>query len=156
MTKLLLCFAGCFILNFSFAQSVVPEVVSTSGTSYNNGSSQIDWTLGETVTSTYTGSDMLTQGFHQPNLTITSLNDSETECSVAIFPNPSTDFVQLQFKDPKEIFVVELFTVDGKLLESKQTSSALKLDMMNYKAGTYLLSVKNKSAKSKSFRIVKS
>lgn len=159
MNKLFLCFAACSSINFSLAQSVSPQVISTSGTSYNNGTSQLDWTLGERVTSTYNaGSDIMTQGFHQPNLIITSLNDPETDYSVNIFPNPSTELINLKFKNLKDILTVELFSADGKLLLSKQTDMAaeLQFNMLEYSPGIYLLSIKNKESEIKSYRIVKS
>lgn len=158
MTKLLLCFAACFAINFTFSQSIAPEVISTSGTSFNNGTSQLDWTLGEPVTAAFnTGSDVLTQGFHQPNLTITSINDPQTDYSVSIFPNPSTDLIHLEFKNTKGDLTIQLFSVDGKLLESKkaETDSMLQIIMTGHKTGTYILSIKDGQSKIRSYRIVK-
>jgi hypothetical protein len=158
MTKLLFCLASCFILNFSLAQSVAPEVISTSGNSFNSGVSQLDWTLGEPATLTHnTGSNNLTQGFHQPNLSVTAINTIETTFSVDIFPNPSTDHIQILFKDLKTNVTIELFTSDGKLLESKKINdNEIRLDMSSYKAGAYLLSVKEEHSKTKNYQVIKS
>lgn len=140
------------------AQSVSPEVIATAGTSFNDGISQIDWTLGEPVTSTFTsGSEMLTQGFHQPNLLTTSINNVETNYSLLVYPNPSIDFIQLQFQNLKEAVTVDLLSSDGKLLQSKtsNTSSVLQMDMTKYTAGTYLLSVKDSQSKIKTYQVIK-
>jgi membrane-bound inhibitor of C-type lysozyme len=156
--KLLFCFSACFIFSFSFAQSIAPEVISTSGNSFNSGASQLDWTLGESATATFNaGSDMLTQGFHQPNLIITSISDIQTDYSVNIFPNPSTDLIHLEFKNTKGDLVIQLFAIDGKLLESRrtETSSPLEIMMTKYEAGTYILSIKDDQSKVRSYRIVK-
>ncbi|MEL7163603.1 MAG: hypothetical protein AAFN92_22790 [Bacteroidota bacterium] len=48
------------------AQSVTPEVVAPAGTTFTNGTISLEWTLGEIMTETFTGSVVLTQGFHQP------------------------------------------------------------------------------------------
>ena len=142
----------------AIAQSVSPDVIATSGTSFNNGISQLDWTLGEPVTATFSaGSDMLTQGFHQPNLLATSINNVETDYSLLVFPNPSIDNIQLQFQNLKEAVVVELMSSDGKLLQSKEvkTENELQIDMSKFSAGTYLLSVKDSHSKVKTYQIIK-
>lgn len=156
MKKLLLLFA-CFSFNYIAAQTLAPDVITTSGTSFNNGGSQLDWTLGEPVTATYNSSgNMLTQGFHQPNLLITSVENQETAYSVDVFPNPAIDYVQLQFKNLKEELLIELFAADGKLLESKQTITDIQFSMINYPAGAYLLSVKSGQSKIKTYKVIKS
>ncbi len=142
----------------AIAQSISPDVVATSGTSFNDGTSQLDWTLGETVTSNFTaGSDMLTQGFHQPNLLATSINNVETDYSVLVFPNPSIDFIQLQFQNLKQTVTIELFSADGKLLQSKEvnTGNEFQMDMSKYSASTYLLSFKDSHSKVKTYQIIK-
>lgn len=59
----------CFTLTclFVFSQSLSPEVISSSGDHFQNAGGSISWTLGETVTETFTGASIvLTQGFQQP------------------------------------------------------------------------------------------
>jgi hypothetical protein len=156
-----------FILLFSLgtlsmqlsAQTLAPDVIATSGTSFTDGTSQLDWTLGEPVTATLiSGSSMITQGFHQPDLLVTSVTDAPADYSVTVFPNPTIESIQLQFQDLKENVIIELHSVDGKLLQSKQlkASISLQLDLSNYAAGTYLLSVKDDHSKIKTFQVIKS
>lgn len=157
MKKFLLFLILCCSLNFSSAQSVVPEVITTSGSSFNNGTSQLDWTLGEPATATLdNGNNTITQGFHQPNLLITSVNEPETAYAVNVFPNPATEQVQLQFKNLKEDLTVELLSADGRLLETKEGTGDLQFSMIAYPAGTYLLSVKSKQSKTRTYKIIKS
>ena len=157
MKKILLLFVAISVKTV-IAQSVSPDVIATSGTSFSDGTSQLDWTLGEPATSTFTsGSDMLTQGFHQPNLLATSINNIETNYSLLVYPNPSIDFIQLQFQNLKEAVTVDLLSSDGKLLQSKaaNSTSELQMDMSKYAAGTYLLSVKDSHSKVKTYQIIK-
>lgn len=157
MKKLLLLFVAISVKT-AIAQSVSPDVIATSGTSFNDGTSQLDWTLGEPVTATFiVGSDLLTQGFHQPNLLATSMNNVETNYSLLVFPNPTIDNIQLQFQNLKEAVTVELVSTDGKQLQSKEISSVgeLQIDMSKYAAGTYLLSVKDSHSKVKTYQIIK-
>ncbi len=157
MKKFILLFVALTVKTV-IAQSVSPNLIATSGTSFNDGTSQLDWTMGEPVTVTFAvGSDMLTQGFQQPNLLATSINNVETDYSVLVFPNPSIDFIQLQFHNLKQILTIDLFSSDGKLLQSKEvnTVSELQIDMSKYAAGTYLLSVKDSNSKIKTYQVIK-
>lgn len=156
MKRLLLLCICCFLFGFSNAQSLAPSVVGFSGSSFSNATSQLDWTAGETVTNTLSaGSNMLTQGFHQPNLTITAINEAATDYSVTVFPNPAVDLVHLQFNNTHNV-TVELFSIQGKLLRSVNAENHLEIPMTEYKAGTYLLTIQDQSAKVKTYRIVKS
>ncbi|OQX82230.1 MAG: hypothetical protein B6D64_00925 [Bacteroidetes bacterium 4484_276] len=50
-----------------YGQSVSPEVIATSGGYFENAEISLSWTLGETVTETFSsGNVTLTQGFQQP------------------------------------------------------------------------------------------
>lgn len=157
MKKFLLLFAAISV-KAAMAQSLSPDVIATSGTSFNNGTSQLDWTLGEPATSAFAaGTDMLTQGFHQPNLLATTINNVETDYSLLVYPNPSIDYIQLQFQNLKDVVTIHLLSSDGKLLHSQElkTSSNLQIDMSKSAAGTYLLSVKDKHSKVKTYQVVK-
>lgn len=157
MKKILLLF---FAVSFrtATAQSLSPDVIATSGSSFNDGTSQLDWTLGEPFTSTFSaGSDVLTQGFHQPNLLATAINNIETDYSLLVYPNPSIDYIQLQFQNLKNTVTIQLLSSDGKLLQSQElkTTAELQIDMSKYAAGTYLLSVKDNQSKVKTYQVVK-
>ncbi|OFY86388.1 MAG: hypothetical protein A3F72_11350 [Bacteroidetes bacterium RIFCSPLOWO2_12_FULL_35_15] len=154
--KILLLFAG-FTFNFSVAQTTSPSIISSSGTNFSNGTSQLDFTLGETTTSTVTdGTTILSQGFHQPNLLITSIN-SETNYNITVFPNPATDVLQVQFDKLNQFVTIELYSGEGKLLRSQQVSTGInyQLNMSSYASGTYLLTVKDEASKMKTFQIIK-
>lgn len=142
------------------AQTVAPDVISTSGTSFSNGAGQLDWTLGEPVISNFSvGSNVLTQGFHQPNLVITSVNDPQLNFSLNIFPNPAIDILHLKFDELKEQVIVELYSSEGKLIQlQKVNSSEMEIDMSKLSPGTYLLSVKSSifGIDNKTYKIIKS
>lgn len=55
------------------AQNVTPEVVASAGETFANEWLSLEWTLGEVMTETYSGSAVLTQGFHQPELEVAAL-----------------------------------------------------------------------------------
>jgi hypothetical protein len=81
---------ACLLLTHgSFAQTTSPNVISTAGSSTQNGSVIIDQTIGEPLTTTHvSGSNTLTQGFEQP--VVSSVGISEWESAqVQLFPNPA-------------------------------------------------------------------
>ena len=150
-----------FILFASFpaiiaAQSLTPEVIASSGSTFTDGTSQLDWTLGEPATSSFTaGSDLLTQGFHQPQLLITTIDAIET-ISVSVFPNPTISNLNIQFTDAKAHCIAELYTAEGKLLISKAYTNTkeFQIEMATYTAGNYILYIKENNKKS-SYKISK-
>ncbi|CAN5424819.1 hypothetical protein BH10BAC1_BH10BAC1_18510 [soil metagenome] len=156
MKKTLLLFA-VFYVSTTNAQSISPEVIATSGTTFSDGTNTLDWTLGEPATNTFNaGSDMLTQGFHQPELMVTAIETLEP-ASLSVFPNPTISSLNVQFATQQNVCKVELFTMEGKLLESKiYNNTALSvIDMHDYTAGNYLLYITDNNKKCSSFKIIK-
>jgi hypothetical protein len=143
---------------FVYSQSLVPDVVATSGSTFSNGTSQLDWTLGEPATFTFTaGSTTLTQGFHQPNLLITALPASANDFLVNIFPNPVTDQVQLQMDAPKEDLKVVLTGADGKLILSMRADKLanITIPMETLPGGTYFISLSGAQISTSTYKVIK-
>ena len=63
----------------------------------------------------------------------------EHTVEVTIAPNPTTDWIQLTYDDPR-IAHIELYSMDGKRLFSEK--KVTKVDVSNYTSGTYMLLVK--------------
>ena len=144
--------------NYSVAQSLSPQIISSSGTSFTNGSNQLDWTLSELSTSSLTnGSNSLTQGFHQANLNVTSIDNFDDAYSVTIYPNPAIDLLQIQFEKPNENNLIELYSTAGTLLLTQEShyETLCQIDMSKCGIGTYLVKIHNKNTKGKSYQIVK-
>ncbi len=143
---------------FLLAASVnAQEVISSQGNSYSNATHTIDYTIGEPVTATVSnGTNDLTQGFHQTNLTITSVEDLDANILVNLFPNPTSEFVNVTV-DKYEDLTLRLFGADGKLIKEvvlKQSLTSVK--MTEYADGVYLLTlIHNKDQKIKTFKIIK-
>ncbi len=157
MKKLLLSLFVCSTASFSFAQELTPEVISTAGTSMTDGTTVLDFTIGEPVTATFdNGTNIATQGFHQNDMLITSLDELVSN-DFTVYPNPTVDVVNIQFAKPNEMNVIELFSVEGKLLSSQSVNSSTisQVNMTTYSSGTYLLKVRNTVAKDFTFRVVK-
>jgi len=77
--KKLLIFNAYFLMSLAmYGQSQPQQVIASSGGSGSSGDVSMGWTLGETVIATFsTGSAILTQGFHQPGLTVTAISTTD-------------------------------------------------------------------------------
>lgn len=147
-----------YIVQQGVAQSLAPVVLSSAGSSFTNSSNQLDWTLGEPATSTLNdGTDISTQGFHQSNLNITSVDNFDTNFGITVFPNPAIDLLHIQFEKINENNLIELYTSDGKLILTQSAGNKIlcQIDMDKFDNGTYLVKIYNKNTLGKSYRIVK-
>ena len=157
-TKTISLFLFCLALTELKAQTLTPQVLSTAGTSFVSGTNVLDWTLGEPATFTLNnGTNLLTQGFHQNDLLTTPVDNLDNSFGVTVFPNPTADFVQIQFDKATDNSLIELFSIEGNLLlsETKSSTTISQIDMSKYANGTYLLKLSNKNAKGKSYQIIK-
>jgi hypothetical protein len=139
-------------------QSLAPELISSSGGHGQSAQTQLSWSVGEPVISTLSNSNnTLTQGFHQPQIVVTSLESTADWMELKIFPNPATDLVILQIDEVgvSSITRFELFDLQGKsITKGNVTTTRTEIPAGNLAAGQYVLRVSN-SQKVKSFQIIK-
>lgn len=113
-TLVLLC-SVMWIYNLN-AQSVSPQVIAPAGESFRGNTAQIDWTIGELAITTLQNSEgLVTQGFHQSNLIISSINKLPKEIGdIQVYPNPTTELLnmKLNFKQNRR-FNIRLFDLNG-------------------------------------------
>jgi hypothetical protein len=159
MKKQLLTLAAFALLGTLKAQSVMPQVVSSSGGSGQNAQGSLDWTIGEPVTATVTdGTSTLTQGFQQPTLLIaTAQNDNNLNSNLLVYPNPTADFVMVKFDANKEQQInFKIFDIAGKLInEGKATSANPKISFQGLASGQYSVSLISADLKTQNVSIIK-
>lgn len=135
------------------AQSIERQVIASSGNSLANSSGSIEFTIAETVTQNMSSANYnLSNGFHQPSIVVTAVNQMNSLDGIRIFPNPSSQWLVVQFNKLPSSTLLELFDVDGKLLQSSyanelQTTLSLK-DLAN---GAYYLKINS----SRVYKIIK-
>lgn len=127
------------------AQSSSPEIVSSAGETYQGSSMQIDWTLGELAIITVQNSfNQISQGFHQPNYMITSVNELPQKIgTIEVYPNPTFDRIEmkLNFEQSRDV-KIQLIDINGRLIWSmKQTGNQIEQekDIRNLSNGKYFL-----------------
>ena len=128
-----------------FQDALCQQVISPAGATYQGSSIQLSWTLGETMSGTFTGTSVtLTQGFHQGKLSITSVEpDINSIISVSVYPNPVNDKLKIEFTEFQENkHCFELTDIKGStILKGVILSSPHSIDMKSVKCGIYLLKV---------------
>lgn len=142
--------------NFSYAQ----QVLSSSGASGQNSSGSISYSLGELVIDTkVNGTTIITQGFQQTQIIVTAIAEpSVTGFSMAVFPNPTNDFVTLKIENG-EILNLEfvLFDSHGRfLLKEQLTGSEKKVSFEQLNPGAYFIKIVENGMELQTFKIVKS
>jgi hypothetical protein len=133
------------------------EVITTSGGSLKNNNTVANWTIGETIIETISDINAtVTSGFNQPGLKITTLAESiKSNVELSIFPNPTSQFVNIKYGGQLPI-KARILTIDGKvlsILEIKEQPS--QLDFSDKKSGVYIIEITDKSGISNKYRIVK-
>jgi len=146
---------SCFSL-VTHAQSLTPTVYSSAGNHYTNGTGQMSYTIGEPFTSTYSGSVVVTQGFHQPDQNGSGIGE-HSDFIFSVFPNPSSGQVLIQTTQTSiQEFNLELINNLGQVIASKKINAdKTELDISMLAAGTYHLRITYLNNKTNSFTLVK-
>ncbi len=153
-------FSAVFLLGFALTGLQAQESLNTTGGNASGSGGAVSYSIGQVVYTTHTSTDgTLTQGVQQPyEILVTGIEDIKgISLTMAIYPNPTTDFLQLsiakgQFKD----LSYQLFDINGKLLQNKQLINVdTYIDMSAYVASTYFVSVLKCGQPIKEFKVIK-
>lgn len=138
--------------------SLSQSIISTAGNTSIYEDLTIDFTVGEIITQTYKGNTIdATQGFHQPNLRITAISYPDPIYDIRLFPNPTEDFVILEFPKLDQDYSIELYDTSGKLIFKEQIHQIeTYIDVSELAAAVYFLRVHGPNKiKLKIYKIVK-
>ncbi|MDD3877078.1 MAG: T9SS type A sorting domain-containing protein [Bacteroidales bacterium] len=148
-----------FLGSTVFGQTIQNSVISSAGGSASSGNVKMDFTLGETVIETVSASgNTLTQGFHQTNLTLVAIVNIELFPEISVYPNPTTELVNLDIPANYSLLDIRMYDLNGKLLRTIANASGLvTFDVRDLAKGTYYLQVINpQNNELKTFRLIKS
>lgn len=149
MKKIKLSLLGVGLTATVQAQSVSPDVIASSGDHFEASGVQLSWTIGESIMETVeSGSNIITQGFHQTNLMVTDVEEQNlSDIGVNVFPNPTVDQLTVALKNNSQVLNLELYDMSGKQLARERIGAAqdrIQLDFSSYAAAYYLLKVYSK------------
>lgn len=144
------------------AQSISPDVIATAGEFYSNASGSISWTLGEPMGETYeSANNNLTQGFQQPWDFGTGVSTTQTPVNADVYPNPTSDVVNLQFGDNSNgLYVIEVYNTLGQSLSASQFSATpsarATVSLTDFADGIYFITVRKvDGTETSTFKITK-
>lgn len=156
MKPILVLLALLFTATASYAQ----QVVASSGNTGSAAGYKVDWTLGEPVIETISGSNhILTQGMHQSKLLVTAIGEMEFPgLEVKVYPNPTGRFLNIEIiQNGNEQFLYEVTDITGRKSALKQMHAKTEgIDMVSYVSGIYFLNVTTRNREYiKTFKIIK-
>ena len=132
-----------------FGQITSPSVISSSGNSYNNGGINMDYTLGEIVVETFQPTvtplpltyTILTQGFHQGILKVTTSVEN-IDIKTKVYPNPTTNFIIIELEKNVNADIL-VYDINGKLVlkDKLNDENQKQLDFSFLNQGNYLLHI---------------
>jgi hypothetical protein len=162
MKKQILIFLALAGVYTCSSQTVTPVLLSNDGdyTTLVNGS--ISWSIGEPVSETYSGpNNILTMGFHQPELAIHVLiQEQGMDSQILVYPNPVKEMLNVNMSGlATGNYKFEMTDALGKILFTKEmditeSNHSFELRVNEVAAGNYFLRVNGKNL-SKSVKITK-
>lgn len=137
------------------AQSLDQQVIGSSGQQYVTASARVAFTIGEPLTATLTGQDgIITQGFHQGTITVTSVREELPAATLSVFPNPAID--RLIVTSSADGALWHLHTLDGKaVMHGTLQQGSNQIDVSELAQATYMLTVVARDRKTNAYRIIK-
>lgn len=86
------CLYSICLLIFLSLPCVGQQLIASSGNSHRSATIEVDWSMGEVITETFSDQVLtVTQGFHQPLEIVTGIELRETE--IRTFPNPFNEYL---------------------------------------------------------------
>jgi hypothetical protein len=147
--KILFFEAFIMLLCFSLkAQTLSPVVISSGGGFYNAGGNSLSFTVAEmTMVQTFTQpSNMLTQGFQQPEQLTTSIAETGAKHDeVVVFPNPSNGQFNINFNAQRGgNYQVHIYSMVGQIIYDQSYnaifgSNIITIDISRFDQGIYFL-----------------
>lgn len=165
MKKALLIFLGVGLLSIACAQQTCLSVIAPAGNADQINGVVMEWTMGEmAVMSLETFDGYMTQGFHQPLLSVQPMEVpqlvTEQKVTMNVRPNPVTTRLNINLESELQgTAFLYLSDMKGMLLKTEKVNLEtvdLEWDMVDLPAGIFLLSLRSeKGVLIKSFKIVK-
>ncbi|MEA3448992.1 MAG: T9SS type A sorting domain-containing protein [Bacteroidota bacterium] len=132
--------------SIAIAQTVRNDVMASGGGHASAGNIVMEYTVGEPVIETLDGTHLtITEGFHQPLLVVTSIDEYFVFPGIEVFPNPTYDKLYIDIPAEKNTtFDCLLYDANGKLLMNKSLLPGKNtIPMENVAPGMYILNIQD-------------
>ena len=137
------------------SQSLDRVVVAASGSELTDGNNRIEFTIGETLTEVVSTADYsASQGFHQGSINVTSIEEAVSFGYVNVFPNPTVESVQIDYRHEKGFW--QLHSFEGKLIAQGALQRGITtVDLSRLAQATYVLTLTNQNEVRSTYRVQK-
>lgn len=121
------------------AQQPKRFVVNSCGTTYTSSTAKLTYNLGEiAVKKIGNNNNSITQGFLQPKIITSSVNELSANNRFVAYPNPSQGSIKIESEHYKEPIQLQLFDGAGReIYKGTPANNSLSLD--TYQNGIYQL-----------------
>lgn len=170
MKKIIISIIALCFANNLIAQSIQRNVIASAGNTATSGNVTLSSTVGETFTNKLSSANnIITQGFQQGNIIVARLSEGESEnfankslldqtgeIALKIFPNPTTDFVNITSESAEQINFMVL-DASGKLIQQLQhTAQQTQIDFTKLNTGTYFIVAQSVNGNSRNtYKVIK-
>ena len=148
------------VLTFLFLSKVTAQTsTNAAGGDASGTGGSVAYSVGQPFYITYTGANgTVAQGVQQTyQIFSLGINQSELNISLAVFPNPTYDNLNIEIKDfNNENLSYELFDIQAKLLaKGLITSKQTQISLITLPPSAYFMHISQKNKKTQSFKIIK-
>jgi type IX secretion system substrate protein len=146
-----------FAYQVTFSQSISKSVIGSTGQTFAAGGNKISWTVGESVVGLMTANgNQLGNGYHSSfNLQLLSVEDTSLEALVSVYPNPTSDYLNIRQKDNHKIDV-KILDLNGKTAKEATLNSEEPFDISALPQGVYIMLVTDRETNKKNtYKIIK-
>lgn len=112
---------------YTQAQQLTPSVICNASGTLSNGTTNVYWTIGETIVETMqSGNNQLSNGFQQANYIITAIKNNTVQYDIQLFPNPTANLLNLKINATQLKNVrFQLFDMQGKVVKEDALQNEL-------------------------------
>ncbi len=146
------------LLLIAYSALFSQEIISPAGNYSANSDITISYTIGEPIIETLQSGDFqITQGFHQTKLIVSGIStNSICNDNVKVYPNPTNEYLYIDFNAKDEILVCFLTDENGKKLTTPSSiNSIISIDMRHFPPGVYFIYLTNSKNQIATYKIVK-
>jgi hypothetical protein len=148
------------LLSLAFFGVQAQEAVSTTGGEASGGGGTTSYSVGQVVYTSNIGTNgSVAQGVQQPYeiSTITGINETSIQLELSVYPNPTTNFLNLKFDCEKiENLSYQLYDLQGRVIENEKVNdNSTTIKMEGLPKATYFLKVTNNQNVVKTFKVIK-
>jgi hypothetical protein len=164
MKKILFFIIVLIFYEFSFAQTINRQLISSSGKISNGGTITASSSTGQIISSTFINSNIkIIQGFQQGHWTDPGgISDKDGKfVNLTAYPNPVTTSIVLDFNNTREEkFEIAIYNVTGQKIcgdieTTKNPYYKKELDFSGFSAGIYLVVLTDESGNYNSLKVQK-